>query len=202
MADIVLSSEDLTVFGGPTSLNVDVDFGPTGLRGSRIYGVAADPRIATTEKPSDIQNYDIAMVISPSEPDYLTVYQKTGTTGEDWIQFASLVPNVFSTKVYATFTDGVAVGILPASDLFTLDEYVAENFMVNVTLENENPLLNFPVATGISIAVQTVGVKKYLAITVTAAELNPSTGWGAVSGERVVHLFVTSTSGIQDEVSL
>lgn len=202
MAEVVLSNEDLTVFGGPVSLSVDVDFGPTGPRGSRIYGVSADPRLATTEKPAEIQNYDIAMVISPSEPDYLTVYQKTGTNAEEWIQFASLVPNVYSVKTYITFDAGLAVGAIPASDLFTLDDYIAENFMVQVQLENENPMLNFPSATGISLAVQDVGVKKYLVITATAAELNPSTGWQAVDGERIAHLIITTTDGILDEVSL
>jgi hypothetical protein len=207
MTDVVLSTEDLTVFGGPVSLNVDVDFGPPGPRGSRIYGVAADPRIATTEKPADIQNFDIAMVITPDEPDFLTVYQKTGTSSEEWIQFASLVPNVFSTKVKVTFTDGIAVGPIPVSDLFTLDpdQYTTDNFMVNVTIENENPLLNFPVATGISLTMQDnfpAQGKKTMFITVSAAELNPSTGWGPVSGERIGHIFITSVSEIMEEVDL
>lgn len=197
MADVILATEDLTVFGGPSSINVDVDFGATGPRGSRIYGVAADPRLATTEKPPSIQNYDIAMVITPSEPDYLTVYQKIGVTNEEWVQFASLVPNIFATKVLVTFQNGIAVGQLPASDLFILDEYTADKFMVQINIENSNPLLNRPVSTGTSLAVQTIAGKKVLDITVTAAEIDPSTGvWSAVNGERIVHLFVTATTGI------
>ena len=34
MADVVLSTVDLDVFGGPTSLDVSVDFGQTGSRGN------------------------------------------------------------------------------------------------------------------------------------------------------------------------
>lgn len=209
MADVILSTDELAVFGGPASINVDIDFGPTGTRGSRIYGVEADPRLSTTEKPADIINYDIAMVVSPSESDYLTVYQKIGTTTDEWIPFASLVPNVFSTKGKVTFTDGVATGIIPISDLFTLDSnaYIADNFMVNITLENQlaagTPALLKPISTGFSLSVVDSGGKKYLLITTTAVEYNISTlSWLPVSGERVAHLFITSTSGIQDEVVL
>lgn len=201
MADIILTTEDLTVFGGPAFINVDVDFGSVGARGSRIYGVAADPRLFTTTKPNDLKNFDLAMVISPSEPDYLTVYQKIGTSTDEWLAFASLVPNVYSTKATVTFTDGAAVGIIPVSDLFTLDSYTSDLFMVQISLEDLNPLLTKPVSLGHSLSIQDVGAKKYLVINVRAAEFSSGT-WADISGERVAHLLVTSTSGILDEVSL
>ena len=47
MADILLSNDDLTVFGGPETINLDLDFGPTGDRGSIIIGVQGDPRNAS-----------------------------------------------------------------------------------------------------------------------------------------------------------
>lgn len=197
MAEVVLATEDLTVFGGPSKIDLDVDFGPTGPRGSRIFGVSADPRLATTEKPPSIQNFDIAMVISPSEPDYLTVYQKTGTTPEDWVEFATLVPNIFATKVNVDFVAGVGQVVLVASDLFILDTYTADQFMVQIGLENANPLLVRPVSTGITLSVATVANKKELTITIAAAEINPSTGvWSAVTGERIVHVFATTTNGV------
>ena len=209
MADVILSTEELTVFGGPASINVDIDFGPTGSRGSRIYGVEADPRLETTDKPVDIQNYDIAMVISPSESDYLTVYQKIGTTANEWIQFASLVPNVFSTKATVTFTNGVATGIIPVSDLFTLDTnaYIPDNFMVQVTIENPlaagTPSLLKPTSTGYSLSVLPANGKKFLVITTTAIEYNAGTlSWTPVTGERIAHLFITSVNGILSEVTL
>jgi len=37
MADVILSTEDLTVLGGPSSLNLEIDFGPKGDRGSQIF---------------------------------------------------------------------------------------------------------------------------------------------------------------------
>jgi hypothetical protein len=195
--EVILSNEDLTVFGGPSSINVDVDFGVAGPRGSRIYGVPADPRLATTVKPPSLQNFDIAMVITPSEPDYLSVYQKIGVTAEEWVQFATLVPNIFATKILAEFDNGVAVVNLTASDLFILDSYTADKFMVQVNIENANPLLNRPVSTGTSLNVATVSNKRILNIVITAAEIDPATGmWSAVDGSRIVHLFATTTTGV------
>ncbi len=200
MVDVVLATEDLTVFGGPSSINLDVDFGPTGPRGSRIYGVAADPRLSTTEKPPSLQNYDLAIVITPSEPDYLTVYQKIGVTTEEWVQFASLVPNLHATKYNVTFTAGVATISLIASDIFILDSYTADKFMVQVNLENANPLLVRPVSTGVTLSVTTVSNKKVLNITIAAAEIDPTTGvWSAVTGERIVHIFASVVAEIIEE---
>lgn len=207
MADVILSTEELSVFGGPATIDVGIDFGPTGARGSRIYGVEADPRLITTEKPAEIQNYDIAMVISPSESDYLTVYQKIGTTAEEWLQFASLVPNVYSIKAKVTFVNGVATGVIPVSDIFTLDTYTEDQFMVQVSLENQlsatTPSLLKPVSTGYSLQIVPSAGKKYLFITTTAIEYNAGTlSWTPVVGERVAHLFITSVNGIIDEVIL
>ena len=200
MADIILSTEDLSVFGGPASIDVDVDFGATGTRGSRIYGVSADPRLVTTEKPTDIQNYDIAMVVSPSESDYLTVYQKTGTVDEDWIEFASLVPNVYSAKAYITFSSGTAVGVVPVSDLFTLETYTADQFQVQISVEQEGSQ-TLPSSLGYSLSISDVGAKKYLVITTTGVEFDTGT-WQAIDGQRIAHLFITSTAGILDEVTI
>lgn len=207
MTEIILSSDDLTVFGGPTSVSLDVDFGPQGIRGSRIFAVDADPRLFTTEKPADIQNYDIAMVTTPSEKDYLTVYQKLGATLEDWVPFASLIPNVFSAKSYVTFTDGVAVGLIPASDVFQLDSYTADKFDVQVQIENaaaaSNPLLLKPTSLGYSLAIVPFAGKQYLKITVNAVEYNSSTlSWVPVTGQRIAHIFITTVSEIIAEVSL
>ena len=47
MADILLSNDDLTVFGGPETVSLDLDFGPTGDRGNFIIGLQGDPRDAT-----------------------------------------------------------------------------------------------------------------------------------------------------------
>ena len=90
MADAELSSLSVVVVGGTTSQQVDLNIGPQGTRGSRIYGVTADPRLSTTVKPEDTILYDVAIVVTPEESDYRVMYQKTGYGSEDWIQLIDL----------------------------------------------------------------------------------------------------------------
>lgn len=90
MADPEISSVSVVVVGGSTTQEVDLNIGPQGIRGTRIYGVTADPRLSTTSKPADTILYDIAIVVTPEQSDYRVMYQKTGTGSEDWIQLIDL----------------------------------------------------------------------------------------------------------------
>ena len=90
MAEVDISSVSVVVVGGSTSQEVDLNIGPQGTRGTRIYGVTADPRLATTVKPADTILFDIAIVVTPEESDYRVMYQKTGVGSEDWIELIDL----------------------------------------------------------------------------------------------------------------
>ena len=91
MADVQISSISIPVVGGdPATIDVNLGIGPQGTRGTRIWGVTADPRLSTTEKPADTILYDIAIVVSPDQTDYRVMYQKTGSGAEDWIQLIDL----------------------------------------------------------------------------------------------------------------
>lgn len=90
MAEVDISSVSVVVVGGPTSQEIDLNIGPQGTRGTRIYGVTADPRLATTVKPADTILYDVAIVVTPTETDYRVMYQKVGVGSEDWIELIDL----------------------------------------------------------------------------------------------------------------
>lgn len=109
MAEVLLTSEELTVLGGPSSVSVDVGIGATGDRGSIIYAVSADPRLATTTKPSDIKVYDISLVINPSESDYRVMYQKTGPGSEDWSELIDLNLSESQAKSVNTISENYTV---------------------------------------------------------------------------------------------
>lgn len=193
MADVILTTEDLTVFGGPSNVSLDVDFGPTGDRGSRIYGVVADPRLSTTPKPQDIQNYDLVINITPSSSDYLTVYQKTGTTINDWIEFASLVPNIKSSKETVTFTGGTATLEQILSTSFVVDAYTNDKFSVIYSIQDDRTTgqTNYPTSGSLDFNIaQDPDGSWVMTITINAVEFN-GTSWVAVTGERLIHLFIT-----------
>jgi hypothetical protein len=89
MADILLSNEDLTVFGGPESISLDLDIGPQGDRGSIIVGANGNPQDANVNAAivQSLQALDIAIDYNPASSTYKTVFQRVATaTGSQWTQ--------------------------------------------------------------------------------------------------------------------
>jgi hypothetical protein len=199
MTDPTIAALDLTVFGGPSSVDVDVDFGTQGERGSRIYGITADPRLSTTPKEFDSKIFDIVLVITPSATDYLTMYQKIGNDDEAWMPLAELFPNIFSTKQTVTFTGGTATIDIVLNDVFTIEDqnYSVSRFAIQHNIEDRVNEAKRPVSSSISLAVNAVADDQVLTITIKAIEYNSTGGpgltpvWQDVSGLRVVHVLAT-----------
>ncbi len=111
MADVIISSEDLTVLGGPSQITVDTNIGPAGNRGVFVlYGIynPNDP-LAIPGFIATPQLFDLYILTDPASPDYLTVYQYVSQSGiEFWIATLKLTPNFYGTNRVVTFIDGVA----------------------------------------------------------------------------------------------
>lgn len=196
MSEVVYSSEDLTVYGGPSTINVAIDIGPQGIRGSRIYAVTADPRtLPTSQLPPDLIPTDLGINITPSSPDYLTVYQKVGSLPQEWEALYSIFPNVYSIKSSVTFTDGVALTSIPITEVFTIADanYSLNRFTVQVDVESSldgdgNPRLG---VSGYSLYIEPNASNiPILYVKITASEFNGVT-FAPISGVRQVHLFST-----------
>jgi hypothetical protein len=186
MTNPTVGSIDISVLGGPSTINLDVDFGPTGVRGSRIFGVSADPRLSTTPKPIEVMNYDLGIVITPSAPDYLSVYQKTGTSPEDWDAFAALYPNFYADKKTVSFnSQGVGTFTIIASSVFTVPAYLLAMFNVFYQIENSNPI-----SSSMNLSLDQSGNQQVLTVTIKAIEYN-GTAWSALQGDKTVHVFST-----------
>lgn len=154
MAEILLASEELTVLGGPSSVSVDVGIGATGERGSLTYAVSADPRLATTTKPSNIKVYDIAIVINPSESDYRVMYQKTGPGSEDWSELIDLNLSETKTKDVKNISDNYT---LLSSDRFSVIRSTASS-AIAITIEDI-----FSVGESLQIIQDGTGVVSFVA---------------------------------------
>jgi hypothetical protein len=199
MTDPTIAALDLTVFGGPSSIDVDVDFGTQGERGSRIYGITADPRLSTTPKEFDSKVFDLVLVVTPSAPDYLTMYQKVGVAAEAWIPLAELFPNIFSTKQTKTFTSGSTTIDIVLNEVFTIEDqnYDVSKFAIQYSIEDRVNEAKRPVSSSISLAVNASGSDQVLTITIKAIEYNSTGGvggvpvWQDVTGPRVIHLLAT-----------
>jgi hypothetical protein len=78
MVDVIVSQENLTVIGGPSNVNLELDFGPQGPRGSNFFTGTTDPDTFFTEEVVDLlkpQQYDLYINVNQSSADYGKVYQ-------------------------------------------------------------------------------------------------------------------------------
>lgn len=196
MVDVVYSSDDLTVVGGPSSINVNVSSGSRGIRGSRIYSISADPRTLTTQElPSDLLEYDLAIVVDADTQDAFAIYQKTGTSPQDWEPLPPLALNVFSTKTAIAFNEfGIAIAPIPVSLIFDLEDYSVDKFVVQYQLEDTNEGGNtYPVSSSISLSVVPDlenNIQNLVAV-IKAVEFNGTSWVPITSALRTIHAFIT-----------
>ena len=191
MADIILSSEDLTVLGGPSSVSVDIDFGVAGARGSQFFVGYGQPNDPDTEIGQTPNIFDMYINMLTSDTEYLYLYQYQNVDGSaTWVRLVKLLPNHYSDNNLEDFTSGPVdifiplINIVPPELIGTL---TPTNFNVQVNVENSNP-----VATSLTIGSTFVTVDDllHLKVTVSGIEYASST-WSALTGEKIVHLFIT-----------
>jgi hypothetical protein len=190
MPDILLSNDELTVLGGPATINLEVDFGPQGDRGSHIYAVTGQPTSSNVPETPSI--YDIAINIDTTDEDYLYYYQYINSNGTDqWVKLFRLMLNTYSTNKSVVFTDGLATINIPVIKLVPAElvgSVKAKDFNVQYSILNQNPI-----ASSVSISeIISDGNNVVLPISIKATEYS-SGSWSALSGSgsKTVHLFIT-----------
>ncbi len=205
MAEVLLSTNDLTVLGGPTTVNVETDFGGTGQRGSLIYASNGDPRSPNSGIPTSVLPYDIAINISASSTRYLTVYQYFSADGvNDWRELTRLSPNAGSVNLPVRFINGTAhmfdelgnplaqPGIaIPVASITENITVTPANFNIQYAIENTLPMLTSMQISPTFVVVNNIS---YLAFVINAYQINPLGTPPAVPLDAVttkIHLFIT-----------
>lgn len=117
MVDVLLSTEDLTILGGPTSIDVNVGIGQTGTRGTYIftgYGKPTDPGMQFVDNYDgvdiEVKAKDLFINLKDTDTEYLYLYQyepKTGG-GYQWVKTLRLVPNTALANAEVLFWNGAA----------------------------------------------------------------------------------------------
>jgi hypothetical protein len=184
MADVVLSTVNLDVFGGPTSLDVSVDFGQTGQRGSRIWAGAGDPFSVLASQP--VQLFDLFINTNTIDPFYGWLYQYVLEVGTPaWVRILRLNPSQYSTQISTAFTTGSGTVTVPISLLTSDASPTADKFTIRYNIED-----TVPVATAFTYTVDENNIN----ITVKAASWNGTT-WSNLNGvSKDVHLFISYLS--------
>lgn len=183
MADSI-DNIDLTIFGGPTELDVSVDFGEQGLRGSRTWTGNGNPEVYLVGQ--DIQLYDWYLNTNTTDPYYSWLYQYVLEVGSPtWTPVLKLNPSQYSVIASTTFTTGSATIAIPVKRLTTNSGVVASKFIIRHNVANANV-----VSSGFTYSITGTYPDENISIVVKAASWDGTT-WSNLTGSQDVHLFIS-----------
>ena len=189
MAEVLLSSDELTVLGGPAQISVDVDFGPQGDRGSLIlYGPGKPTTVTLPETP---QVYDTYINLLPSDDEYMFIYHYIAGDGGTltWVKMFKLIANTYSENTQRSFNEGEIQVNIPLAAIVPADQlgdYTAADFNIQCNVLNTNPT-----SVGVTVSeIAIVGDLVSLPITIKAVEFSGGE-WLDLAGTKTVHLFIT-----------
>jgi hypothetical protein len=189
MTEVILSNDDLTVLGPPDTVEVLVDIGPTGTRGSQVFVGIGDPNIVEIGQ-TPILN-DLYINTSPGE-DYSYLYQYVSEPGGDlWVEILKMNPTIYSKNFLTSFSNGQAQIIIPISSIVNVSgtPLTIENFSIQYSIRNDSPVSSSMILPALT------GAGENLVINLKAAEYTlesgPSADWQALEGTVGVDIFIT-----------
>jgi hypothetical protein len=193
MADILVSNDDLTVFGGPVEISLDLDIGPQGDRGSIIVGSNGNPQDANVNAVivQDIQALDIAIDYNPYSDTYKTVFQRIATAnGTQWTEMLSLKTNFYSAVKDVTAANGkLTIPPINVTDIASDVNLTSASFSIQYSISS--PDTAGALATNLIVKdVVDDGSIRALPLEIEGVEYDGTT-WGPITGPKRIHLFIT-----------
>ena len=189
MPDVLLDNDDITVLGPPEIVDLLVDVGATGTRGSQVFVGVGDPNVIEIGQTPLLN--DLYINTSPGA-DYGYLYQYVSEPGGNiWIEVLELNPTIYSVNHTTTYVNGIAQVVIPISNITSETSLTASNFSVQFSIVNDNP-----VAASMSIPAL-AGGNTNLVINFKAVEhrtdvdSGPYGDWAVLEGEVTTHLFIT-----------
>jgi hypothetical protein len=196
MVDAVLFTDELAVFSGPDQVEVQLDYGPSGDRGSLIFVANGQPDEIDWENEigQDAKLFDLFINLDSQDTDneYLMIYQyreALGTT--QWQPLTKLIPNTYAKNDIVNFNVENA-SYIPIADIVD-PSYVgsvnASNFSVQATFATST---GYPIVSSIKTEVieATLTEPAKLKITFYAKEFD-GTNWIDIVGSRTVNLHIS-----------
>lgn len=184
MPEVLLSNDDLTVLGSPEIVELSVDFGPQGQRGSQIFVGIGDPNVIDIGQ--DIELNDLYINTSPGV-DYSFLYQYVSQPGGDaWVKVIKVNPVLYSKLHTVSFVNGEATLSILISNIVTVSgtPLTAENFNIQYQITHNNPI-----ASSMSIP-SLASEATNLDIDFVAKE-HDGTNWVDLDGNFTVHIFIS-----------
>jgi hypothetical protein len=191
MPDVLLNNDDITVLGPPEIVELLVDVGATGTRGSQVFVGVGNPNIIEIGQTPLLN--DLYINVSPGA-DYGYLYQYVSQPGGNlWIEVLELNPTIYSVNYVTTYTNGIAQIVIPISNIITstATPLSANNFSVQFSIVNDNPI-----AASMSIPAIIQDSDNFV-INFKAVEhrtnidSGPYGDWAVLEGEVTTHLLIT-----------
>jgi hypothetical protein len=190
MADVVLTTDELLVLSGPSSVNVEVDFGPEGERGSLFYVSVGNPNTALVGQTPKAKDLCVNVLKTDNEYSYVYQYNSDGANGFQWYPIIKLNPLQYNKILTGTFVNGSKEFNIPVN--YIVDEETSQTpglkFNITYSIPNDNPI-----ASSIEIGSFTndpVSGLQVIPVTVNAVEYASST-WQNLTGVKTVHFVIS-----------
>jgi hypothetical protein len=184
MVSVVLNNDDVTVLAPPAIIEVLVDIGPQGTRGSQFFVGVGNPNSVDIGQTPNLN--DLYINTSPGgELGYLFQY-RSEPGGNVWVEVLDIYPSVYSENAQVTFESGTSEVIIPVADIVTVTgtPLVSENFSVQYSIAHTNP-----VASAMQIPAL-VGAGDNLVINLEAVEY-AGAAWSALDESVTIHFNIT-----------
>ena len=138
MPEVLVDNDDITVLGPPTEIDLLVDIGPEGTRGSQVFIGTGDPNSVGIGQTPELN--DLFINTSPGA-DYGYLYQYVSEPGGDvWIEVLKINPTIFSKNYSVVFSSGAGSITIPVDDITAAETaFTAENFSVQYSIAHNNP---------------------------------------------------------------
>jgi hypothetical protein len=135
--EVLLNTPEISVIGPPATIDLQLDVGATGQRGSQIFSGFDDPNVAPPD--ASILLNDLFIRESQGQTEgYLYQYLSDGAGGFQWEKIGSLKPSIYSDVASLS----ASVGNISASGgIYTYAVSIAEAFSeYSATSISENNL--------------------------------------------------------------
>jgi hypothetical protein len=184
MTNVVLNNDDITIFAPPAIVELLVDIGPQGTRGSQFFVGVGNPNSVNIGQTPNLN--DLYINTSPGgELGYLYQY-RSEPGGNVWVEVLDIYPSVYSENAQVTFESGSAEVVIPVAEIVTVTgtPLLSENFSVQYSIAHTNP-----VASAMQIPAL-VGAGTNLVINLEAVEY-AGAAWSALDDSVTIHFNIT-----------
>ena len=191
MSEIPVTVDQITVIGGPSKVNVQLDFGPQGSRGSYIYAVNGNPNHTEIGQTPNINDWCIN--INKQDEEYSYMYQYVAIPNSNpstqWIPILKVNPAIYSINYETTFTNGEAqinINLANIAKLTTNQNLSSSNFNIQYQIIGQNPISS-------AISIQNLiasGTDVMLPLVMKGIEYSGGE-WSNLNGLKTIHLSIT-----------